>query len=329
MRRRDFIATIGGTALMRVVAHAQQTEQWPRVAIFLPATIDDAPFQPRITAFHEGLQQAGWAVGRNIRIDTHWATANASAIRKHAAKLVAQAPDAILAFGASTVSVLLETTRTIPIVFSGVGDPVGAGFVESLTRPGGNATGLMAFEYSMSGKWLQLLKEIAPRLTRAAVLQDLGIRNAMPQFSVIEAAARSLRMEVVPVNVRNASEIERAVADFAHSPDGGLIVTIGEAWAAHYQRLIIMTAARRKLPAIYFDHSFVAAGGLVSYGPDFIDQFRQAAGYIDRILRGEKSADLPVQAPTQYELVINLKAAKVLGLTLPPTLLARADDVIR
>jgi putative ABC transport system substrate-binding protein len=329
MRRRDFIAAIGGTAVMPFVAHAQRTERLQRVAIFLPATIDDAHFQLRITAFHEGLQQAGWLIGRNIRIDTHWATANASAIRKHAAQLVAQTPVVILAFGASTVRALLEATRTIPIVFSGVGDPVGAGFVESLSRPGRNATGVMAFEYSVSGKWLELLKEIAPKLTRAAVIQDLGIRFAMPQLDVIQAAALPLRMEVVPVNIRDPIEIGGAIAAFARAPNGGLIATIGEAWAARYHRLIIMTAARRKLPAVYFDRSFVAAGGLVSYGPDFVDQFRQAAGYVDRILRGEKPASLPVQPPSKYDTVINLKAAKALDLTVPPALLARADDVIR
>ncbi len=328
MRRRDFIAAIGGTAVMPVVAHAQQTERIRRVAIFLPATIDDAHFQLRITAFHEGLHQAGWTIGRNVTIGTHWATADASAIRKHAANLVAQAPDVILAFGASTVSVLLKATRTIPIVFPGVGDPVGAGVVESLSRPGGNATGFMVFDDSMSGKWLELLKEIAPRLTRAAVLRDPGTPSGVAQFGVIQAAAASLRVEVVPVDIRDASEIERGVAAFARSPNGGLIATTSGAWAARHQRLIVMMAAHHKLPAVYFERSFVAAGGLVSYGPDFIEQFRQAAGYVDRILKGEKAADVPVQAPTKYETVINLKAARALGLTVPATLLARADEVI-
>ena len=328
MRRRDFIAAIGGTAVMPVVAHAQQTERIRRVAIFLPATIDDAHFQLRITAFHEGLHQAGWTIGRNVYIGTHWATADASAMRKHAAKLVAQAPDVILAFGASTVSVLLKATRTIPIVFPGVGDPVGAGVVASLSRPGGNATGFMVFDDSMSGKWLELLKEIAPRLTRAAVLRDPGTPSGVAQFGVIQAAAASLRVEVVPVDIRDASEIERGVAAFARSPNGGLIATTSGAWAARYQRLIVMLAAHHKLPAVYFERSFVAAGGLVSYGPDFIEQFRQAAGYVDRILKGEKAADVPVQTPTKYETVINLKAARALGLTVPATLLARADEVI-
>jgi len=328
MRRRDFIAAIGSTAVLPVVAHAQHVERLRRVALFLPATIDDAHFQLRITAFHEGLQQAGWTIGRTVRIDTHWATANASAIRKHAAKLVAQAPDVIVAFGAATVRVLLAATRTIPIAFCGVGDPVGAGLVESLARPGGNATGLMAFEYGASGRWLELLKEIAPRLARAAVLQNPGTPS-MPQFRVIQAAAPSLGVDVVPINVGDDSEIERAVAAFARAPNGGLIATTGEAWAARYQRLIVMMAARHKLPAVYFDRSFVAAGGLISYGPDFIDQFRQAADCVDRILKGEKAAELPVQAPTKYETAINLKTAEALGLTVPPKLLARADDVIR
>jgi len=329
MQRRDFIAAIGGTAVMAVVAPAQQAERIRRVAIVLPASMEDAHFQLRITEFYEGLQQAGWTIGRNVHVHTHWAAANASANRKHAAQLVAQAPDVILAFGASTVRVLLEATRTLPIVFSGVGDPVQAGLIESLSRPGGNATGLMAFEYSVSGKWLELLKEIAPRLTRAAVLRDPGTPSGMPQFGIIQAVAPSLRVEVVPLNIRDASEIEHAIAAFARSPNGGLIVTTGESWATRYQHSIIMTAARHKLPAVYYERSFVAAGGLVSLGPDFIDQFRQAASYVDRILKGEKPADLPVQAPTKYDTVINLKAAKALGLTVPPTLLARADEVIR
>ena len=272
---------------------------------------------------------SNWAgpIGRNVRIDIRWAAANADDIRRHAAELVALAPDVILAHGASTVGPLLQATRTVPIVFPIVADPVGAGFVDSLARPGGNATGFMQFEYSMSGKWLELLKEIAPSVTRAAVLRDPAIPAGIGQFGVIQAVAPSLGVEVSPVNMRDAGEIERAVAAFARSPNGGLIVT-ASALAALHRDLIITLAARHKLPAVYSERSFVAAGGLISYGPDFVDQYRRAAGYVDRILKGEKPADLPVQAPTKYELVINLKTAKALGLDVPPTLLARADEVI-
>ena len=269
----------------------------------------------------------GWTIGRNVRIDTRWATANAADIRRHAAELVALAPDVILAHGDSTVGPLLQATRTVPIVFPIVADPVGAGFVDSLARPGGNATGFMNFEYSMGGKWLELLKQIAPGVTRVAVLRDPTIPAGIGQFGVIQAVAPSLRVEVNPVNMRDAGEIERAVAAFARSGNGGLIVT-ASASAVLHRDLIVTLAARHKLPAVYFERSFVAAGGLISYGPDRIDQYRQAAGYVDRILKGEKPADLPVQAPTKYELVINLKTAKTLGLTVPPTLLARADEVI-
>ena len=248
-------------------------------------------------------------------------------IRRHAAELAALAPDVILAHGASTVGPLLQATRTVPIVFPVVADPVGAGFVDSLARPGGNATGFMTFEYSLSGKWLELLKQIAPSVTRAAVLRDPAIASGIGQFGAIQAVAPSLGVEVSPVNVRDAAEIERAVAAFARSSNGGLIVTASASAIVH-RDLIITLAARHKLPAVYFERFFVAAGGLISYGPDFVDQYRRAAGYVDRILKGEKPADLPVQAPTKYELVINLKTAKALGLDVPPTLLARADEVI-
>ena len=298
-----------------------------RIGVLLPAAADDAEFQARVGAFLQALALLGWTIGRNVRIDTRWATANAAEIRRHAAELAALAPDVILAHGAATVGPLLQATRTVPIVFPVVADPVGAGFVDSLARPGGNATGFMHFEYSMGGKWLELLKQIAPGVTRAAVLRDPAIAAGTGQFGAIQAVAPSLGVEVNPVNVRDAGEIERAVAAFARSPNGGLIVT-ASALAMLHRDLIITLAARHKLPAVYYERFFVAAGGLISYGPDLIDQYRRAAGYVDRILKGEKPADLPVQAPTKYETVINLKTAKALGLDVPPTVLARADEVI-
>ena len=314
MRRREFITLLGGAAVAwPLAARAQQRERMRRIGMLLPAAADDAEFQARVGAFLQALAQLGWTIGRNVRIDTRWATTNAADIRRHAAELAALAPDVILAHGTSTVGPLLQATRTVPIVFPIVVDPVGAGFVDSLARPGGNATGFMPFEYSLSGKWLELLKEIAPGVTRVAVLRDPAIPTGIGQFGVIQAVAPSLRVEVNPVNVRDAGEIERAVAAFARSPNGGLIVT-ASASAVLHRDLIITLAARHKLPAVYYERFFVAAGGLISYGPDFIDQFRRAAGYVDRILKGEKPADLPVQAPTKYELVINLKTAKALGL---------------
>ena len=298
-----------------------------RIGVLLPAAADDAEFQTWVGAFLQALGQLGWTIGRNVRIDTRWATANAADIRKHAAELAALAPDVILAYGSSTVGPLLQATRTVPIVFPVIGDPVGAGFVDSLARPGGNATGFMTIEYGLGGKWLELLKQIAPGVTRVAVLRDPATPTGPAQFGVIQAVAPSLRVEVNPVNMRDAGEIERAVAAFARAPNGGLIVTAG-AGAQLHRDLIVTLAARHKLPAVYFERHFVAAGGLVSYGPDYVDQFRRAAGYVDRILKGEKPADLPVQAPTKYEMVINLKTAKALGLDVPPTVLAIADEVI-
>jgi putative ABC transport system substrate-binding protein len=298
-----------------------------RIGVLLPATADDPEYQARIGAFLQGLAQLGWTIGRNVRIDTRWATANAADIRRHAAELAALAPDVILAHGASTVGPLLQATRTVPIVFPIVGDPVGAGFVDSLARPGGNATGFMTAEFSMAGKRLELLKQIASSVTRVAVLRDSTQGSGTGEFAAIQAVAPSLRVEVNPVNVRDAGEIERAVAAFARSPNGGVIVAAG-AGAALHRNLIITLAARHKLPAVYFDRSFVAAGGLISYGADYFDQYRRAAGYVDRILKGEKPAELPVQAPTKYELAINLKTAKALGLDVPATVLARADEVI-
>jgi putative ABC transport system substrate-binding protein len=297
------------------------------LGIILPAAADNAEFQAWVGAFLQALALLGWTIGRNVRIDTRWATANAGEIRRHAAELAALAPDVILAHGASTVGPLLQATRTVPIVFPIVGDPVAAGFVDSLARPGGNATGFMSFEYTMGGKWLELLKQTAPGVTRAAVLRDATQGSGTSQFAAIQAVAPSLRVEVNPVNMRDAGEIERAVTAFARSPGGGLIV-VASGLAFVHRDLIVTLAARHKLPAVYNARHFAAAGGLMSYGPDFVDQYRRAAGYIDRVLKGEKPADLPVQAPTKYELVINLKTAKVLGLTVPPALLARADEVI-
>jgi putative tryptophan/tyrosine transport system substrate-binding protein len=269
----------------------------------------------------------GWTIGRNVRIDTRWATANAGEIRRHAVEMVGLAPDVILAHGASTVGALLQVTRTVPIVFPIVSDPVAAGYVESMARPGGNATGFTSFDWNVCAKWLELLKQAAPGVTRVAVLRDATQGSGNSQFAVIQAAAPALRVEVRPINMRDADEIERAVAAFAHSPGGGLIVTAGPA-ATRHRDLIVKLAALHGLPAIYYERFFVAGGGLISYGSDFVDQYRQAAGYVDRILKGEKPGDLPVQTPTKFELVINLKTAKALGLTLPPSVLAQANEVI-
>src|SRR5215472_5751506 len=306
MRRREFIALVGAAAAWPMTPRAQQGERMRRIGVLVPATADDARFQTFVGAFLQELQSLGWSIGRNVRIDTHWATGNAATIRKHAAELVALAPDVILAHGASTVGLLLQTTRTVPIVFPVVSDPVGNGFVDSLGQPGGNATGFMSFEYTMAGKWLELLKQIAPGVTRVAVLRDAVSPSGNALFGVIQAVAPTLRAEVTPVNMRDAGEIERSLAAFARTPSDGLIVTASGP-AYNYRDLIITLAARHKLPAVYYEQVFVAAGGLMSYGPDFVDQYRQAAHYVDRILKGEKPADLPVQAPTKFELAINLK----------------------
>jgi ABC-type uncharacterized transport system substrate-binding protein len=322
------MSLLGGVAAAWPLAvRAQQGERMRRVGVLMPAASDDVDFQARVGAFLQGLAQSGWTIGRNVRIDTRWATANADDIRRHAAELATLAPDVILAHGAVTVAPLLQATRTVPIVFTALSDPVAAGFVDSLARPGGNATGFMNFEFSLSGKWPELLKQIAPDVTRVAVLRDPAISAGPALFGVIQSVAPSLRMEVNPVNVRNADEIERAVAAFARAPNGGLIVT-GSGLAQLHRDLIIALAARHKLPAVYYERFFVAAGGLVSYGANYIDQYRRAAGYADRILKGEKPAELPVQAPTKYETVLNLKTAKALGLDVPATVLARADEVI-
>jgi putative tryptophan/tyrosine transport system substrate-binding protein len=306
--------------------HAQQSDPMRRIGVLSGVAADDPDGQALSAAFRQELQQLGWTEGRNVHIDSRWAAGNAADARKYAAELVALAPDVILAIGV-TVEPLVQATGTVPIVFAIVPDPVGSGFVDSLSRPGGNVTGFMAFEYSLCGKWLELLKEIAPGVTRTAVLRDSANTAGIGQFAVIQSVAPSVGMDVSPVNAREAAEIERAVAAFARSPNGGLIVT-GSPLLVFHRELIITLAARHKLPAVYFQRFFVAAGGLISYGPNFLDQFRRAAGYVDRILKGEKPADLPVQAPTKYELVINLKTAKTLGLTIPQPLLASADEVI-
>jgi putative ABC transport system substrate-binding protein len=373
MNRRAFMLGAGGATAScvswAVAARAQQPERMRRIGVLMAANADDPEYQARMAAFQQGLAQLGWADGRNARIDTRWAT-NAGDLHRHAAELVALAPDVILAAsGTTTVAPLLQATRTaalaseasglrgdskirahsasedargragdtrpepgssaraVPIVFVIVIDPVGAGFVSSLARPGGNATGFLMFEYGLAGKWLELLKQIAPGVTRAAVLRDPAIASGIGQFGAIQTAAPSLRIETTPVNVRDAGEIERDIDAFARSANGGMIVTASPEASLH-RGLIVALAARHRLPTVYASRYYVADGGLICYGPDIIDQFRRAAGYVDRVLRGEKPADLPVQAPTRYELVINLKTAKALGLTVPDTLLASADEVI-
>lgn len=328
MRRREFITLLGSAAAAGpLIARAQPGERMRRIGILLPATADDSHYQIWLGAFLRGLAQSGWNIGQNVQIDIRWATASADAVRRNAAELAALMPDVIFAPGASTVGPLLQATRTVPIVFAVVADPVGAGFVNSLARPGGNVTGFMAFEYAISGKWLELLKQIAPGLTRAAVLRDAGIPTGIAQLSVIQAVAPTLRVEINQVNLRDTAEIEQAVTAFARSSNGGLIITAGPP-AYRHRDLIIRLAVEHRLPAIYFDRAFVAAGGLISYGPDLVDQFGRAADYVDRILKGEKPGDLPVQAPTKYEMAINLKTAKALDIAVPPALLAQANEVI-
>ena len=326
--RRKFLATLGGAAAAwPLAARAQQRERMRRIGVLVPAAADDPEWQARVGAFLQALALLGWTIGRNVRIDTRWATTNVGEIRRHAAELAALAPDVILAGGTTPAGPLLQATRTVPIVFTLGVDPVGAGLVDSLARPGGNATGFMSYEFSIGGKWLELLKEIAPGVTRVAVLRDATQAFAMSLFAAMQAVAPSLGVEAIPVNMRNAGEIEQSVETFARSPNGGLIPA-GSAAAVLHRELILTLAARHKLPAVYWERFFVADGGLMSYGPDLVDQFRRAAGYVDRILKGEKPADLPVQASTKYQLAINLKTAKALGLEVPDTLLARADEVI-
>jgi ABC-type uncharacterized transport system substrate-binding protein len=329
VRRRTFISLLGGAAaaVWPLAARAQQGDRMRRVGVLMSTAADDPVGKARRAAFLQGLQQFGWTEGHNVRIDYRWAAAGADRFRSYAAELVALAPDVIVATGAPGTGPLLQATRTVPIVFVNVADPVGAGYVDSLARPGGNATGFITFEYGLSGKWLELLKEIAPRVTRAGILRDAALTSGTGQFAAIQSVAPTLGVEVSPINLRNVDEIERAIAAFARTANGGLIVT-GSALAIVHRDLIVASAARHKLPAVYWNRTPVADGGLISYGPDLIDQYRSAAGYIDRILKGEKPADLPVQAPTKYELVINLKTAKALGLDVPATVLARADEMI-
>ena len=328
MNRREFITLIGGAAAAwPLAARAQQGGRMRRVGVLQNLASDDPAEQARLMAFGQGLQELGWTIGRNVRIENRWSAGDPERIRRNTEEMVALAPDVILASGNAGVAPLLQATRTVPVVFVIVPDPVGAGFVDSLARPGGNATGFIAYEYGLSGKWLEVLKEIAPGVTRAAVIRDPALASGPGQFAAIQSIAPSLGVEVSPVNVRDAGEIERAITAFAHSPNGGLIVT-GSALVGIHRHLIIALAARHKLPAVYVERTYVAAGGLISYGSDFLDQYRRAAGYVDRILKGEKPADLPVQAPTKYQTVINLKTAKALGLTFPPAVLARADEVI-
>ena len=327
LKRREFITFVGGAAAWTVAARAQPPERIRRIGVLHTPAADDSEGQARSAAFLQGVQQLGWTDGRNVRIDIRWAAGDADRIRRNVAELVAFAPDVILATGSATVGPLLQATRTVPIVFAGVPDPVGSGFVESLARPGGNATGFIVFEYGIGAKWLELLKEIAPTVTRVAVLRDAAITAGIGMWGAIQSVAPSFGVDLRPVDVRDAGEMERALAAFAGSPNGGLIVT-GSALAVVHRNLIIRLAARHKLPAVYFARYFVGDGGLISYGPDQLDQYRQAAAYVDRILKGEKPGDLPVQAPTKYELVVNMKTAKTIGLDIPPTLLARADEVI-
>jgi putative tryptophan/tyrosine transport system substrate-binding protein len=327
MRRRDFITMVGAAAAWPVSAKAQQGERVRGIGLLLPAAADDAEFQDRVGAFLQALALLGWAIGRNLRIHTRWATTNPDDIRRHADELVALALDVIVCHGSPTLGPLLQATRAVPVVFVAAIDPVGAGFVASLAKPGGNATGFTFLEYGTSGKWLDLLKEIAPHVTRAAVLRDSAVSSGIGQFGAIQGVAPSLGVELSPMDVRDAVDIERAVAVFASRSNGGLVVT-GSALALVHRDLIIKLAARHKLPAVYFGRLFVTSGGLISYGPNTIEQYRQAAGYVDRILNGEKPAHLAVQAPVKYELVINLKTAKALGVDVPATLIARADEVI-
>jgi putative ABC transport system substrate-binding protein len=327
VKRRAFITLLGGAAAAwSLSARAQQTERVRRVGVLLPLAAGDPEAEARKAVFEQTFQELGWTVGRDLQIDYRLPGANAEPVRRHAGELVALAPDAIMTMGSGTFGPVQQATSTIPIVFVNLADPVGAGFVQSLARPGGNATGFTVFEYSISGKWLELLKQIAPRVTRVAVLRDSGTAAGMGQFGAIQSVAQSLGIELTPLGLRDVSEIERGVTAFARAPTGGLIVTAGG--TAFRRDLIIGLAARHKLPAVYNRRLFVTSGGLMSYGPDTLDPIRRAAEYVDRILKGEKPADLPVQAPVKYELAINLKTAKALGLEVPPTLLARADEVI-
>ena len=327
MKRRTFITLLGGAAAWPLAARAQQAERMRRVGVLIPGASDDPVSQARLAAFLEGLRQLGWVDGRNVRIETRLGASDADLLRKHAGELIALGPDVVMAYSSNAMPPLLQLTRAVPIVFAVVADPVGAGYVESLARPGGNITGFTGYEFAMSGKWLELLKEVAPRVTRAAILRDPAVAAGPAEFAAIQAVAPSLGVELRPVDVRDAGEIQRTITAFAQGANGGLIVT-GSVWASLHRKLIIALAAQHKLPAVYNTGYYATDGGLIGYGPDYSDLCRRAAGYVDRILKGEKPADLPVQAPTKYELTINLKTARALGLDVPATLLARADEVI-
>ena len=325
--RRKFLATLGGTAAWPLAARAQQPAQVRRIGVLMPFAEDHPVGQARVAAFVQGLRQLGWTDGHNVRIDYRWSAGDSDNIHKFASELIALGPDVVMAFTSAAVTALRQATSTVPIVFAVVADPVGAGYVESLARPGGNVTGFAAQEYAVGGKWMELLKQIVPHFTRVAVLRDSAIAAGPGQFGALQAVAPSFGVELRPIDLHDPSGIEHGIAAFAKGPNNGLIVT-GSPSATLHRNLIITLAARHKLPAIYYERSFADAGGLISYGPDFIDQCRRAAGYVDRILKGERPADLPVQAPTKYELVINLKTAKALGLQIPDKLLALADEVI-
>jgi putative tryptophan/tyrosine transport system substrate-binding protein len=326
MRRREFITVIGGAAAAWPIAtKAQQPQRLRRIGILMNRAADNPEGQDRLAAFHQGLQELGWGVGRNVRIETRWSEDNADPTVKHAAELVALAPDIVLASGTLAVTALQHISRTLPIVYAAVADPVGAGIVDSLAHPGGNATGFMVYEYNLAAKYLELLKEIAPNVMRVAIIRNAANPAGIAAFSALQNAARSLGVDASPINIRDAREIERSVEAFARSPNGGVVVT---QTASFHRDLIIAAAARHKLPAVYALRYDAIGGGLISYGPDVVDQFRQAAAYVDRILKGSKPSELPVQAPVKFELVINLKTAKALGIQVPDSLLARADEVI-
>jgi putative ABC transport system substrate-binding protein len=327
VKRRAFITLLGGAAAWPLAARGQQPDRMRRVGVLTSSSADDLATQARLAAFQQGLQQLGWTDGHNVRTDYRWAAGDADNLHRYAGELVKLEPDVVLANGSAAVALLLQATRAVPIVFTDVPDPIGAGFVDGMARPGRNVTGFMLFEYGMSGKWLELLKQIAPDVSQVAVLRDPSMTAGVGQFAAIQAVAPLMRVELRPVDVRDAPEIERALLMFAGSSNSGLIVTSSPS-AARHRDLIVRLAAKHGLPAVYSFRYYVTGGGLISYGPDPIDPLRRAAGYVDRILKGEKPADLPVQAPTKYELVINLKTAGALGLEVPPTLLARADEVI-
>jgi putative ABC transport system substrate-binding protein len=327
MKRREFITLIGGAAASPFAAKAQRAERVRRIGVLMPGAAEDPENKNRITAFQQGLQELGWTDGRNVRIDYRWGGGDADRIRSTAVELVALEPDVIFAVASSIIIALQQVTHTVPIVFANITDPVGAGYVDSLARPGGNITGFLLFEYGLAGKWLELLKQIAPTVTRAAVIRDSKTSAGIGQWAVIQAMAPSMGIDLNLINIRDADQIKLDIAAFAHLSDGGLIVTANPL-ATQHRELIIRLAADHKLPAVYFERYFVTGGGLISYGAHMVDQFQRAAAYVDRVLKGEKPANLPVQGPTKYELAVNLKTAKALGIAVPPPLLARADEVI-